>query len=80
MVLPYTVAQGCESPHSTAADTLNYPCLRITTFFNSPELSHDVSMSATASDLELIRCGGNGYNRQFGAVELEAAHAEVTRC
>lgn len=56
--------------NSRAADILNYPCLQMSTEFVSSALPLSASMSASASGLDFYRCGGNGFNRQFGAVLL----------
>jgi hypothetical protein len=55
---------------SAAADILNYPCLQASTYFVSAALPASVTMSASASKLNFYRCGGNGYNQQYGAVAL----------
>ena len=55
---------------SAAADILNYPCLQASTYFVSAALPASVTMSASAAKLNFYRCGGNGYNQQYGAVAL----------
>ena len=55
---------------SVAADILNYPCLQMSTQFVAAALPTSVSMSAAASNLDFYRCGGNGFNQQFGALLL----------
>jgi hypothetical protein len=56
--------------NSRASDILNYPCLQMSTQFVSSVLPSSASMSASASGLDFYRCGGNGFNQQFGAVLL----------
>jgi hypothetical protein len=60
---------------SSASDTLNFPCLQISSMFVPPSLPASASMSASASALDLRRCGGNGYGQKYGAL-LVAALAE----
>ena len=55
---------------SVASDILNYPCLQMSTQFVSSAIPSTASMSAAASGLDFYRCGGNGFNQQFGAVLL----------
>jgi hypothetical protein len=54
--------------HSNASDILNYPCLQMSTQFVPSTVPATSTMSATASDLTFTRCGGNGFNQQFGAL------------
>jgi hypothetical protein len=42
----------------------------MSTQFVSSVLPSSASMSASASGLDFYRCGGNGFNQQFGAVLL----------
>jgi hypothetical protein len=56
---------------SRAADILNYPCLRVSTYFVSSALPASATASASADHLDFYRCGGNGFNQQFGALLLE---------
>jgi len=55
---------------SIGSDILNYPCLQMSTQFVSSAIPSTASMSAAASGLNFYRCGGNGFNQQFGAVLL----------
>lgn len=59
-----TVTQG------TAADILSYPCLQISTYFVSPLLPSSVAATAGADHLSFYRCGGDGFNQQYGALLL----------
>ena len=55
---------------SNAYDILNYPCLQASTQFVSSSLPSSASMSAAISNSNFYRCGGNGFNNQFGAILL----------
>lgn len=56
--------------NSRASDVLNYPCLQMSTQFVPAALPPSAAMSAAATGLDFYRCGGNGFNQQFGAVLL----------
>ena len=68
---------GMSISQSAGADVLNFSCLRISTFFVPPDLPAGNPMSANASTLDLNRCGGSAFNRQHGAVELEATRESL---
>jgi hypothetical protein len=59
---------GGSISRSSASDILNYPCLQMSTQFVPAGLPATASMSAKASDLNLHRCGGNGFKQEFGAL------------
>jgi hypothetical protein len=61
---------GGDISHSTASDILNYPCLQVSTQFVPAALPASATMSAQGHDLDFYRCGGNGFNQQFGALLL----------
>ena len=54
--------------NSNAYDILNYSCLQASTNFVSASLPLSASMSASVSNMNFYRCGGNGFNQQYGAV------------
>ena len=49
---------------SQISDVLYFPCLQISTAFRP----FAVPMTAVAENLELSRCGGNGFGAQYGAL------------
>jgi hypothetical protein len=66
-----------------AFDTLRNSCVQVSTNFVPSGLPPSTSMSASAGDMNLHRCGGNGFNQQFGAllvgVEFESLDGIVLR-
>jgi hypothetical protein len=64
-------------------DTLRNSCVQVSTNFVPAGLPPTTSMSASAADMNLFRCGGNGFNQQFGAllvgVEFESVDGIVLR-
>jgi hypothetical protein len=56
--------------HDNAFDTLRVSGVQISTNFVPAALPSTVSMSASASHINLYRCGGNGFNGQLGALVL----------
>jgi hypothetical protein len=66
-----------------AFDTLRNACVQVSTNFVPSGLPLSVTMSASAADMNLYRCGGNGFNQQFGAllvgVEFESLDGIVLR-
>lgn len=63
---------GGSISQSSAADILNYPCLQISSQFVPSTLPSSATMSASASSVNFYRCGGNGFNQQFGALLIGA--------
>ncbi len=62
---------GINASNNRAADILNYPCLKISTYFVSPLLPSAVLASASANQLNCYRGGGNGFNQHYGGVQIE---------
>jgi hypothetical protein len=69
--------QGMTVTQSRGADILNYPCLQISTYFVSALLPASVLATASADHLELQRCGGNGFDQQYGALLLVTDHESL---
>jgi hypothetical protein len=53
---------------NSAFDPLTMTCVQVSTDFVPAALPASASMSATVSDMDLFRCGGNLFNLQFGAL------------
>jgi hypothetical protein len=62
--------QGMTVTQSRAADILNYPCLQLSTYFVSPLLPTSVTATVSADHLDFYRCGGDGFDQQYGALLL----------
>jgi hypothetical protein len=66
-----------------AFDTLRDACVQLSTNFVPSGLPSSTSMSASAADMNLYRCGGNGFNQQLGSllvgVEFESLDGIVVR-
>ena len=59
---------GTALTRSNAYDVLNYPCVQASTQFVPDALPTSASMSAAVSEMNFYRCGGNGYQGQYGAL------------
>jgi hypothetical protein len=56
---------------------LNFPGLRASTEFVPNSFPAATSMSATLSNMNFYRCGGNGGSQAYGAVMIGAEYVNV---